>query len=260
MDKDSTPSAELTDTASVVASMLKEDTGRHMLDSGGAYGRNFERNQTRDFTKEPECFLKYDPDSKYDAWNYGMSTYHFLCANLTFDPVMDKAFAEFTEREDQADKGWFENMEAWADTFVPEKDDYRFTVNTYNHESLLDQTLQYIQFQNPQDDETYVILQVHGGCDVRGGYSKPRVFRLSSDAGMMDDSTMYLRCDGAGTDQPMLDGKVRECGATWTIDSGRIHSDCSPQADMPERPAVHDNGDIVCPECGKGHVYISTPF
>ena len=29
----------------VVYSMITENTGRHMLDSGGAYGRHWERNQ-----------------------------------------------------------------------------------------------------------------------------------------------------------------------------------------------------------------------
>ena len=42
-------------TADVIISMLKENTGAHFLDSGGAYGRNWERNQARDFESEPAC-------------------------------------------------------------------------------------------------------------------------------------------------------------------------------------------------------------
>ena len=41
------------ETKAVIADMLQENTGRHMLDSGGAYGRNWERNQGRDFDSEP---------------------------------------------------------------------------------------------------------------------------------------------------------------------------------------------------------------
>lgn len=32
-------------TKHLIYEMLTENTGRHMLDSGGAYGRNWERNQ-----------------------------------------------------------------------------------------------------------------------------------------------------------------------------------------------------------------------
>jgi len=35
------------DTADILAGMFTENTGRHMLDSGGAYGRNWEHNQGR---------------------------------------------------------------------------------------------------------------------------------------------------------------------------------------------------------------------
>lgn len=44
-------------TKEVILSQLQENTGRHMLDSGGAYGRSWERNQGKtwdDFTKNPD--------------------------------------------------------------------------------------------------------------------------------------------------------------------------------------------------------------
>jgi len=44
-------------TKEIIYNMLTENTGRHMLDSGGAYGRNWERNQVKtieDFENEPE--------------------------------------------------------------------------------------------------------------------------------------------------------------------------------------------------------------
>ncbi len=44
-------------TASVLAGMLREDTGKSLLDSGGAYGRNYERNQKRAFEKQPASVL-----------------------------------------------------------------------------------------------------------------------------------------------------------------------------------------------------------
>ena len=43
-------------TAKIIYKMLTESTGKHMLDSGGAYGRHWERNQKKsfkDFKNEP---------------------------------------------------------------------------------------------------------------------------------------------------------------------------------------------------------------
>jgi hypothetical protein len=39
----------------MVEQMLKTSTGTSILDSGSAYGRNWQRNQTRDFKSEPAC-------------------------------------------------------------------------------------------------------------------------------------------------------------------------------------------------------------
>jgi hypothetical protein len=37
-----------------ITAMLKENTGIHMLDSGGYGGRHWQRNQKRDFEKETD--------------------------------------------------------------------------------------------------------------------------------------------------------------------------------------------------------------
>ena len=41
----------------IVSEMLKENTGTHFLDSGGSYGRSWQRNQKRDFEKEEACIV-----------------------------------------------------------------------------------------------------------------------------------------------------------------------------------------------------------
>ena len=46
-------------TKKIIYEMLTENTGAHFLDSGGAYGRNHERNAKKtinDFEAEPEEF------------------------------------------------------------------------------------------------------------------------------------------------------------------------------------------------------------
>lgn len=45
-------------TKKIIRGMLKENTGTHMLDSGGDNGRMWQRNQDKDFDKEPYSTLR----------------------------------------------------------------------------------------------------------------------------------------------------------------------------------------------------------
>lgn len=58
-------------------------------------------------------------------------------------------------------------------------------VNTYNDPDNCDlsQTLQYHKVWADTDDDyspTHLVVHVHGGCDVRGGYTAPKCFRLNA--------------------------------------------------------------------------------
>ena len=48
--------------------------------------------------------------------------------------------------------------------------------NTYNYENNLSQVLLFRVFVI--NNEPYVLLQIHGGCDVRGGYTDIKCFKL----------------------------------------------------------------------------------
>jgi hypothetical protein len=188
------------DTADILAGMFTENTGRHMLDSGGAYGRNWEHNQgrtTADFLNAPHgTFDQYCGPT--------LSTFHFLNDRLDFDPELQAEFDAFSEAEDDwglpAMEG-FATAAGWS--FL--------TVNTYNHESALDQVIQYTQCSTEGEDACYygdvVILQVHGGCDVRGGYTDPKVFRVTGDGevGLLDDADVNIWCDGSTVTAPQVE-------------------------------------------------------
>jgi hypothetical protein len=74
------------------------------------------------------------------------------------------------------------------------------TVNVANEEHLLDQVILFLFFT--MERESYVVLQIHGGADVRGGYSDPRVFSLGDrfdDAlAMFDYGRGAVICTGEG--------------------------------------------------------------
>jgi len=180
-------------TKDALLSMLREDTGRHMLDSGDHYGRHHEENQTRDITGEPPVTVDYSFGDILPS----ISTFHFLKDRLDYAPNVDTTLQEFLSERDVshlAGMEAFAESEAFAlDTGTPideigglygEGDP--MTVNTYNGECALDQTIQFVFVE--AGGEAFVLLQIHGGCDVRGGYTRPRAFRVDAfDAAEMFD-------------------------------------------------------------------------
>lgn len=183
-----------TPTEIAVVELLTENTGTHILDSGGAYGRNWERNQGKavaDYRAEPAARLDY-------AEYVTLSLFHWLVARLDYDPHADRVFRLWTELDDpEHDTPWLVSAERFAARVVtgdPDNDRWASypgqylsgVTNSYNHEDALSQTIQFVVYTDPRDDETYVLLQVHGGCDVRGGYTAPKVFRTNGYDGASD--------------------------------------------------------------------------
>ena len=164
----------------IIKQMLTENTGQHFLDSGFAYGRNWQRNQTRDFDAEPavrQSFEVWKGELRLEA---SISTYHWMNEFLEFDQDLQEQFLEYAETQPDS-MPWLSLMEDWTDEVHDGHDSDRWLENTYNNPDHWDltQVLQFIKFQ--VDLEDYVILQVHGGCDVRGGYTAPKVFRIKHD-------------------------------------------------------------------------------
>ena len=92
------------------------------------------------------------------------------------------------------------------------------TVNTYNHESLLSQTIQYTYWED--EDGGHVLLQIHGGADVRGGYTRPVIFDVSdsaSELAMFDDADAHIYC----TDTHAVKDQLVIPGVEGTGSNGR---------------------------------------
>ena len=206
----------MNDTEKVLTKMLKENTGIHFLDSGGAYGRNWENNQKRNFDKEPATVLSFDNGEISVTHN----VYHFLKEHLTFDKEMDKRFHKWAKKPAQKDENWLTLMEQFPLTLKGSGlygEGSPITVNTYNGNDLLSQTIQYVYFE--YQGLAYVLLQIHGGCDVRGGYTKPRVFQTDEYLFSNADATIY--CQG-GNDprQKALTPGLEPKRHYWRTDDG----------------------------------------
>lgn len=208
-----------TDTETIIAEMMVENTGTHFLDSGGSpkynkagkfigsehgYGRNYERNRFVDFSAMPKTELKID---EHDI-SFKINLYHFLVESLEYDKEVDEMFHNFA-KEQGDDHYWLELMNMFCD-FVEEAEPETYpisgectgiykkgkpiSINSYNEANSLSQTIQFVYFEN--NFEAYVILQVHGGADVRGGYTKPRVFKLTDELSIFNFNRGSIGCTG----------------------------------------------------------------
>jgi hypothetical protein len=177
------------DTKELIYKMLTENTGVHMLDSGGAYGRNWERNQVKtieDFENEPEEVYTYS--KRWNELSRTASVYHYL-SQLQTDKVCDKFNAMPCEDWDAEDVyGVSKAQWEWLNEFFHDLEVIA-TFNTYNWDSDLSQILQGSWIEGYRVGigvERYLLLQIHGGCDARGGYTNAKLF-LPTDYGIINE-------------------------------------------------------------------------
>jgi hypothetical protein len=268
-----------TETDKVLAEMLTENTGRHFLDSGGAYGRNWERNQGA----TAEAFHSA-PSATLDRWAcVTVDVFHYLRDRLEYDATLTAEFDAFAA---DSDSPWLADVEEWVDSLREAKrladpcgrygdDATPRTWNTYNGEDYLSQVIQGITFTLDDDREPCAIVQIHGGCDVRGGYTRPRVFRVTTYDGASyfphDNANAEIYCtrDSVGPavivstvdvdtsygvtveDVPVLE-YVTECDFGISIYSGvdYVDRDGSSTDWRPDYDSARDLGYVPCPRCG----------
>jgi len=234
-----------TRTEEVILEMLRENTGRHFLDSGGANGHHWQRNAGCDFEAEESPTLSF----RYDSIELTHRVFHWLRERLEIDQDANDAFdGPFRDQTDpEGDKSSEELREEFPDWYAchrsrldsstcdqcdgdgcPEcggngrsagSDDLYeatgiygegrpITISTYNEECLLDQTLLFTYFElrsgpgRGGNEGSFIVLQIHGGCDVRGGYTSPRIFRITTDepTDIFDYRRGTIWCAGNGED------------------------------------------------------------
>ncbi len=187
---------DYTETEKKIAEMLTENTGVNMLDSGGAYGRAWQQNrQIQDFRKQPNPIVEIhaphyyiNSESKKSLMpaeiNISYDTFHYLTNFLELNDKakeLQKLFEAFAEEPDNREQGWYCLLQDFLEKLHNETEDSELmgTTNTYNYDNILHGTLQYGMIQ--LGNETYILLQIHGGCDVRGGYTKPQFFKVNDE-------------------------------------------------------------------------------
>lgn len=186
-------------TEYIIENMLKENTGINFMDSGGSNGRAWQRNQGVDFASQPEVEVDYEWMNEGDRIDFTIDLYHFLNNNLTSDEITDEFNSRFNVMNDWDGYGYGLSIDAsdWlASCFNLKGSDLSDGwYNSYNGESNLSQIIQFRYIGNG-----YVILQVHNGCDVRGGYTDAKLFKLQGEGLYEGVYGVITYPDGRGVD------------------------------------------------------------
>jgi hypothetical protein len=175
-------------TKELIYEMLTECTGKHMCDSGMSNNRHWQRNQKKtiqDFENEPEEHIYKDGDYIYRD----LSVFHYL-SELELDDIcnsFNKINSDCKDWDAETNDDNFlygVSKEAWQYLTKEIKVKYldvkiNRSFNTYNYESDLVQCLQGANLTI--NNEEYILIQIHNGADVRGGYTDAKLFKLNDE-------------------------------------------------------------------------------
>ncbi len=107
------------------------------------------------------------------------------------------------------------------------------TANSYNWDNYLSQVIQYVTFE--YQSRWFVLLQVHGGADVRGGYTRPQVFEMCGEYAFYSMQDAVIQCVNKDCD---FDLSIRGCSDICDS-SGSLAMTSSEFYELKK-----------CPECG----------
>lgn len=226
-----------TKTQNWLIKMLKENTGTHFLDSGGENGRAWQRNQNVDFMKTDDATWQ-----KYCDLSPTISLFWFLSERLEFATEQNRELSRLVNGQ-WSEESWNGCLNRWM--WLMEEsgaggiygEGKPIIDNTCNTQNCLSQEMHYGFYT--LDGEGYVIISIHGGADVRGGYGRPRIFQ-SNGAHDIESFFDFARagcyCNGCDSGWYSDDG-----GYSWN-DNGNY------EPDMPEKIVTIEEGEYTTEE------------
>lgn len=232
-------------TEKIIMDMLCESTGKHMLDSGSAYGRFWEENQKNgpmtgpqkcDFwinEEEKTCELLpivgiYDVFSEQLIYNKECEYLESLLPHKNYDIL--HYIEEQAKNENIISKSWYTDR----------------VFNSYNSENALSQGYLGIFFK--YNDEDYIAISIHNGCDIRGGYTDIHIFNVDIDEFVASHYDISIDCMRTNQSEPM-------CESGYQMYGDNTYYSHLEQKDVDEKyifehTYVDENGDLRCKECG----------
>jgi len=163
------------DMKELAKKLLTTSTGKHFLDSGDYYGRHWEYNRKVDFDNQPTAWVDY-LDVGQDIIPT-VSLYHWLITRFELDDLC-KEYNSLPCKDWDSNfaHGVSKNREEWLKRNGFEMD---YTFNSVNGECDLSQVIQGARLYH--EDSIYYLIQIHNGCDVRGGYTKAALLKPIDD-------------------------------------------------------------------------------
>lgn len=194
-----------TETETRLYEMMTENTGTHFLDSGMSDGRHWQQNQkltVTDFLARPKAIL----ETEYGTYPT-LDLFHFLNDRLTLSSMAQELQTSFEEYVDDSALSFYdtEAMETFIH-YATDATKQPDTANSYNWDNYLSQVIQYVTFE--YQNRWFVLLQVHGGADVRGGYTRPQVFEMCGEYTLYSMQDAVIQCVNKDCD---FDLSIRGC-------------------------------------------------
>lgn len=174
----------------VIARLLKQDTGRHFLDSGGAYGRHHERNAMK--TDEQLTGWDYNLEVRPTHFEVSRNVADWMYHGFDFDREHTTKLMAFSRSERMAEKDWYKCLVAYLDSIDADIDREK-SGNTCNSQTLLTQDVTYVSIDIPNLCGDYYAIAVHQGCDVRGGYGEYVIAEATDDMWSYANATLYCK-------------------------------------------------------------------
>lgn len=242
----------LNPTERKLAKMFIEGVPRSLVDSGMVYGYNYDYNRENPVWEQPESRVEFSVlgDGRLDI-DLRLNTFRLLANQLEYDKEANRKFQKWVKKLDSEDEYWRDHLDEFPavsrSDFTPE----RWIIdNTCNGYTLLDQQFVFSYCPN----SSYVIIELHGGCDIRWGYTAP----------------VFFRVDFCNDFNPCSRGTIccTDCDAYWDYDCYMSLDYCNDDIpgimDLKDYPCekgeegkkgivvVNEKHEAFCPICGKG--------
>lgn len=242
----------MTDTQKALQEMFTFNTGSHMLDSGGAYGRHHERN--RALATAGKTYLDLEPATVNfgSGWiEYTRQVCPWLEEQCDYREDLQTEFDAFATNDENKDETRLECLRLWLESKDVEA---KWSENTYNRDCCISQVIQYTIFELEDENVTIAAVCLHQGCDVRGGYSKPFFFEV--DDYIYGAADGYLRCSNANEDHHWTTDNT--CTWYWhgchgpdfkNLEDYKLSDD--PKDKGKGKIYYDDEGKGYCPICGE---------
>ena len=198
-----------TETEKMLETIFTTPTGHHLCDSGDFYGRAYERNRQTarrygSLFATPKEWLNADRCGGADL-EPGISTIHCINNALTYNPRLDAAYVAFDK--ERPDDLYSETLEAFVesrDDLFANEAEYSW-YDTYNAGHGCDVDIGVAGLTTDKGDPVCA-LQVHGGCDIRSGWTRSYLFDGHLEDLVSELDYARFSCDCTDCDVGMYDG------------------------------------------------------